>query len=147
MPHKVALALTVLIVLFSLSCGGGSAAPDAAAPVATTPPAQAPGSLIPGSAPGSASDVVKVENQDKGGSGEYMFVPSEFNFKVGQTVTFEVSAETEFHTFTVDELGIDWELDAGETKTFTHTFDRAGSFELVCIPHQVFGMTGVIVVE
>ncbi len=143
MPHKVALALTVLIVLFSLSCGGDSAASDAPAPTAATAPTQAPASSIPG----SASDVVKVENQDIGGSGEYKFVPSEFNFKVGQTVTFDVSAETEFHTFTVDELGIDLELDAGETVTFTHTFDRAGSFELTCIPHQVFGMTGVIVVE
>jgi len=90
---------------------------------------------------------VRVENRDIGGSGEYEFVPDEFNFKVGETVTFEMSAETEYHTFTVDDLGIDEDMDAGETITFTYTFDRAGEFEIICVPHQAFGMTGVIVVE
>ena len=114
---------------------------QAAAPAPDQPQAQA---VAP---PPSAENVVRVENRDIGGSGEYEFVPDEFNFKVGETITFEMSAETEYHTFTVDELGIDEDMDAGETITFSYTFDRAGEFEIICVPHQAFGMTGVIVVE
>ena len=95
----------------------------------------------------TTADVVRVENRDIGGSGEYKFVPADFNFELGESVTFEMSAETEFHTFTVDDLDIDEEMDAGETITFSYTFDRAGTFEIICIPHQAFGMKGVIVVK
>lgn len=56
-------------------------------------------------------------------------------------------AETEFHTFTVDDLGIDMELDSGETKTLTYTFDKAGVYKLICIPHEALGMVGEIVVQ
>lgn len=144
MLYRMALIFAVPVVLLGLSCGGDAPAPTPTAtarpaPQPTQPPAQ------PSAPP--AGDVVRVENQDIGGSGEYIFVPSEFNFEVGQTVTFEMSAETEYHTFTVDDLEIDEEMDAGETITFTYTFDRAGEFEIICIPHQAFGMTGVIVVK
>ena len=81
---------------------------------------------------------MKVENQDTGGTGEYKFVPADFTFKVGDTITFEMSGETEFHTFTVDELGIDEVVDGGETVTFDVTFDKPGQFKLICITHQAF---------
>ena len=86
-------------------------------------------------------------NRDLGGSGEYRFDPAEFRFETGQEVTFALAAETEFHTFTVDELEIDVSIDAGETIPFTFTFNRPGTFELICIPHQNLGMVGEIVVE
>ena len=145
MLYRLALTFAGLAVLFALSCGGDAPAP---APTATVQPATAQPAPPPSqpSAP-PAGDVVRVENQDIGGSGEYKFVPDEFNFELGETVTFKMSAETEFHTFTVDELDIDEEMDAGETITFTYTFNRAGRFEITCIPHQAFGMTGMIVVE
>ena len=145
MLYKMALTFVTLIALFGLSCGGAGSPPPTVAtqptPEPTQPPVQA---AVP---PVAAGDVVKVENQDIGGSGEYKFVPSEFKFEAGQTVTFEMSAETEFHTFTVDDLDIDASMDAGETITFTYTFNRPGTFELICIPHQAFGMKGAIVVE
>ena len=98
-------------------------------------------------APAFGGDVVKVKNLDQGGSGEYKFVPSEYTFEVGETVTFEMSGETEFHTFTVDDLDIDESVDGGQTVTFTVKFDRAGTFKLICIPHEAFGMMGTITVK
>ncbi len=62
-------------------------------------------------------------------------------------MTFALIAETEFHTFTVDDLGIDMELDSGETKTLTYTFDKAGVYKLICIPNEALGMVGEIVVQ
>ena len=142
MLYRIALTFAGLVVLLALSCGGDTPAP---APTATSQSATAQPAPQPTQPP--AGDVVRVENQDIGGSGEYKFVPDEFSFEVGETVTFEMSAETEYHTFTVDDLEIDEDMDAGETIAFSYTFDRAGRFEIICIPHQAFGMTGLIVVE
>ena len=89
--------------------------------------------------------VVKVENRDIGGSGKYEFAPSELAFTLNECVTLELRAETEFHTFTVDDLGIDEGLEAGETVALEFTFDTAGTFDLICLAHP--GMTGTIVVE
>ena len=66
---------------------------------------------------------------------------------MGETVTFQVSAETEFHTFEIDELGISKEMEAGQTIEFEYTFDKAGTFELYCVPHEALGMTGTITVN
>ena len=62
-------------------------------------------------------------------------------------MTFALVAEAEFHTFTVDELDIDVFMEAGETVRYTFTFDKPGTYKLICIPHQALGMTGEIVVE
>ena len=99
------------------------------------------------SGPSAPTGVVRVTNRDAGGSGEYRFDPAELRFEVGQEVTFSLSGETEFHTFTVEELGIDVSLEAGEIVEYTYTFDKPGTFKLTCIPHELLGMTGEIVVE
>ena len=140
--------LTFLVLLFLLvggssACGSNGGEQEAtAAPVVTAieSPAAAPEPSIPDGA-------VKVINRDQSGSGEYRFDPSELTFKVGQEVTFALFAQTEFHTFTVEELGIDVSIDAGTTELFTFEFAKAGTYKLICIPHETLGMTGQIVVE
>ena len=76
-----------------------------------------------------------------------MFDPFEFNFGVGDTITFTLTGESEFHTFTIDELGIDESVEVDEPVTFSVTFDRPGAFQLICIPHELQGMTGTITVQ
>ena len=95
----------------------------------------------------SEKGVVKVLNQDMGGSGSYTFVPNEFIFEKGQNVIFEMTAETEYHTFTVDKLKIDEDINAGETKRFKFDFNETGTFELYCIVHKASGMVGEIIVK
>ena len=90
--------------------------------------------------------IVCVTLDDPGGGGTYAFDPSDFVFRVGDTVTFDLSAETDFHTFTIDDLGIDVEVDGGTTQTLTFTFDKTGTFDLICIPHQAL-MVGTITVQ
>ena len=90
---------------------------------------------------------LSILNQDLAGSGEYAFDPNELTVKVGDCVEFTVTAETEFHTFTVEELGIDEVLNAGETITFEGFFQEPGEFRLICIPHQANGMVGTITVQ
>ena len=76
-----------------------------------------------------------------------MFGPSDFTFDVGETVTFALCAESEFHTFTVDDLGIDVSVDVGSLESLSFTFDQLGTFQLICIPHEALGMTGTITVQ
>ena len=149
MPGGLKLSVVPLLAvgLIAAACGGEGDSGDASAPTTVpAPTVAAPAPAAGQPAPSTGGRVVRIENQDKGGSGVYQFVPSELNFKVGDTVIFEITAETEFHTFTVDDLGIDVSLEAGETVSYTHTFDKAGAFKLLCIPHETFGMTGTITV-
>ena len=135
--------MIVILVSGLAACGSnGGEQERAGSPVATATraPTAAPQPSIPEGA-------VRVINRDQGGSGEYRFDPSEFTFKVGQEVTFALVAETEFHTFTVDELDIDVSMDAGQTVLFTFEFAKAGTYKLTCIPHETLGMVGEIVVE
>ena len=83
---------------------------------------------------------VKVINQDPSGSGKYAFEPAELLFSAGDKVEFTLKSETEFHTFTVDDLGIDEALGAGEEKVFMFTFNKIGKYDLVCLSHpQMIG--------
>ena len=134
MPRRLA-ALILLATLTSVAlvaCGSDPEPAPTAAPTAT--PSQPPGGTV-------------VSLQDPGGSGSYIFSPSEFTFSVGETVTFTLTSENEFHTFTVDDLGIDQDVNAGETVTLTFTFDTPGTFQLICLPHEVLGMVGTITVQ
>jgi len=146
------LVATLLFILIpaAITCGGG----DDESPTATTqptsppPPPSAPTVPPPSSAtitsgpPPSGTPVTSI-NRDVGGN--YSFEPDEFTFKVGDIVAFTLESETEFHTFTVDELDIDVELDGGTSEVFTFTFDKAGTFELICLVHPQ--MTGTITVK
>ena len=90
---------------------------------------------------------VDVNMEDPGKSGEYVYDPSEFTFERGEQVTLVMTSEGEFHTFTVPDLEIDVHVDAWKSKALTYTFDMPGTYELVCIPHETLGMTGVITVR
>ena len=148
------LVLVVLSAAIAAACGGGgedptpdsgrrSPSPPPAAPQATaTPPADS-GSNGPD--PAGGGKPITVVNEDVGGSGAYAFNPSSLSFSVGEAVTFTLTAETEFHTFTVEDLDIDQSLEAGETQKFNFTFDKAGTFSLICLAHPQ--MTGTITVQ
>lgn len=142
--------VAALIVLALAGCGGGG---GKKAETTTTSPTSAPQrvaatpTVAPSISTGQGPRVVKVTNHDVAGSGAYRFEPKDFVFKIGEAVTFQVTAESEFHTFTVDELGIDLALDPGKTVEKTFTFSRAGSFKLYCIPHQALGMVGTFTVQ
>ena len=126
-PRVVALLLTVAMVIVVVACGVSS---------------------------GQGTEEIRifglrleVNMEDPGKSGEYVYDPAEFTFERGQQVTFFMTSEGEFHTFTVPDLDIDVHVDAWKTKALTFTFDMPGTYELVCTPHETLGMTGVITVR
>ncbi len=79
----------------------------------------------------------------------YVFEPGALRFEVGDAVEFRLLSVDEAHTFTVNDLGINWIVpkeEAPQAQTFT--FDRAGTFKLICIipGHEGSGMVGTITV-
>ncbi len=142
--RKLTLVIAMMVFVALLAACGSSGDDGDGDSAAAPPPAAPPPAAA---APDIPAGAIQVTNRDQGGSGKYEFSPKEFKFSVGQEVTFALTSETEFHTFSVDELSIDQTIDPGETKLFTTTFDKAGTYPLYCIPHQALGMTGEIVVE
>ena len=65
----------------------------------------------------------------------------------GEKITFKITSETEFHTFTIDELDLYETADAGESYEFTITFETAGTYRLYCVPHETLGMIGEVIVQ
>jgi plastocyanin len=51
------------------------------------------------------------------------------------------------HTFTVEKLGIDAEIQPGEEKTITVKPNQPGTYELICRYHFQEGMVGKVIVK
>ncbi|MFJ7941644.1 cupredoxin domain-containing protein [Peribacillus sp. NPDC096622] len=51
------------------------------------------------------------------------------------------------HTFTVEKLGIDAEVQPGKEKTITVQPKQPGTYELICRYHFQEGMVGKVIVE
>lgn len=166
MPRNAALPIVVAISLMILAgCAASSGTSAIAFPDSPPPPGPAPANLVALSmasyVTGDAAPIVEttlappdpegtqveVRLRDEAGSGAYLFDPGELTFSVGDSINFVIESETEFHTFTVEDLGIDAASDAGESVEFNFKFDRAGTFQLVCIPHETQGMVGTITVQ
>ncbi len=82
-----------------------------------------------------------------GNSDNYVYEPANLTFAVGETITFKITSESEFHTFTIDELDIYETADGGESFEFTVTFETPGTYKLYCVPHETLGMIGEVVVQ
>ncbi len=166
LPRKAALPLVAAVLLIILAgCGASSVTSPISFPDSPPPPGPAPANLVALSmasyVTGDAAPIVEatlappdpegtqvdVRLRDEAGSGSYLFDPGELTFNVGDSINFVIESETEFHTFTVEELGIDAASDAGDPVAFNFKFDRAGTFQLICIPHESQGMVGAITVQ
>lgn len=154
----------LLLALFLAACGSDDPAPPTGVDSPAPPEAASAGvikaasqTVVGTETEGSAETAAQgdcedgtlrtVALQDPAGSGEYIFDPSELSFKKGECVSFTFTSETEFHTFTVEGLDLDVSVDGGASENVAFTFDAAGEYELVCVPHELLGMVGTITVS
>lgn len=154
----VAILSTLAVVI---ACGENTPPKGSHEPVkpAAVPAAQQPSTAPPSAAPvtssgtssssstSSAAADVELAVTLKDENGDYAYDPEEITVDAGQTVKFALTSQGEFHTFTVDDLDIDLEVEAGDTQSLTFTFDEPGSYDLICIPHESLGMVGKIIVQ
>ena len=133
--------LLIAVTLIAAGCNGGSE--PTATP--TTPPATptpTPSSTEPTQPSGTGELLSVVHGEDP-----YVFIPDTLDLELGKTYTLDFNVPTEFHTFTVPELGIDIFINAGEKVTEDITINQAGEFELICTPHLTLGMVGTVTVS
>ena len=119
-------ALPLVLVLFAASCGEED-------PAATWRSAD----VLPGE-----NLAVDVELRN------YAFSPRKFEVRQGETIEFTLDSIDILHSFTVEDLDIDWHLNKNDMLTEEFTFNQSGEYRLICIipGHEVLGMRGTIVV-
>ncbi len=77
----------------------------------------------------------------------YKFEPSSITVKKGEKIKLILTSKDIYHTFTVDELGINIEVFPGQTVTKEIVPNKSGTFKLYCVPHESLGMVGEFSVE
>lgn len=79
----------------------------------------------------------------------YTFDPAQFEVKVGEKITLEVTSQDADHTFTIDELNINQVISAGKKATIEFTPQKAGEYIYYSntIEDKGKGMTGKLVVK
>lgn len=155
MLKRLVLSAPILGLLMLAIAACGSEPMAMAPPERFSPPPPPPAPVAaedlatptPGPNGSGGGTPVTVDLLDNDGRGPYAYEPADFVFSVGETVTFTLTSEAVYHTFTIDGTSVDLDVDVGEVVTHTYTFDEAGTFDLICIPHELNGMVGVITVQ
>ena len=153
---KLAILTLVSCAIFSVILACGQPAPTEPSKVTiqrASPPIPPPAPTVaPNDTNGDATEVLvgtplTIRLNDNGGAGPFSYDPLDLTFSNGEIVNFTLIGEAAFHTFTVSDLDIDVEIEAGETVGLDLVFDVPGTYELICIPHEALGMAGTITVQ
>jgi plastocyanin len=76
------------------------------------------------------------------------FNPKVITIPNGRTTTLILkNTGKKEHTFTVEKLRIDAEVQPGQEKTITVKADKPGTYELICRYHFQEGMVGQVIVK
>jgi len=93
------------------------------------------------------SDVVRQKTIEIQLNDDY-FNPETITIPSGKTTTLILKNEGQKeHTFTVEKLGIDAEVQPGKEKTITVKPQNSGTYELICRYHFNSGMVGKVIVK
>jgi plastocyanin len=142
LPVRRGLTVLVLLVsgaLIAAGCGGGSndsgSGGGSASPATTAAPS--PTTAAPDDNGGGAAGATqaKIEN--------FAFDPKQLTAKVGESVSWKNDDGTT-HTVTADDGSFD-SGNLASDKTFSQTFDQAGTFKYHCALHA--SMIGTVVVS
>ena len=149
----VAAILVATVAIAAIACGQPAPTdPSVTIIQRASPPIPAPApTSVPGEGGGAEEAIVgtpfTVNMIDNGGVGPMSYDPTDLTFAVGEGVNFTFIAEAAFHTFTVNDLDINVEVNAGETAGFDYVFQEPGTYSLTCVPHEALGMVGTITVQ
>ena len=150
---SVAAILAVAVTIAAIACGQPAPTePSVTIIQRASPPIPAPAPTKAPDDEGAAAEAivgtpVTVNMIDNGGAGPMAYDPTDFTFSVGEGVNFTFIAEAAFHTFTINDLDINVEVNAGETVGFDFIFEDPGTYDLICVPHEALGMVGTITVQ
>lgn len=145
MPNKLGISflMVLTVLMFTAACGGGEQAPAPTPIISSNALASPTATTAPAANAAAVGEIVKVGLKEN----PYVFAPVTYSFEKGKTYTLDFEAPGEFHTFTVEELGINIFINANEAIQQSITPSLVGSFNLVCVPHETSGMLGTVTVS
>jgi plastocyanin len=131
------------LALFAFGCGDSSSSNSTTNGAAQGPPVSLPGTVQDhGTKDIGTATTVAVEMDDT------YFDPTFIKAKPGATVTVNLSNEGQMpHTFTIDDHGVDQEVDPGKKATVTVTMPPSGDLVFYCRFHRDSGMQGAFSVS
>jgi plastocyanin len=156
-PGRI-VALLLLVGLIGAGCSSKKTTTQPTTPAVTTPAVTTPtetsessettGTITIGSDTANdkgmqtvSGDEIKVEVNS------FYFEPTVLQGTAGAQVTIELdNASTTLHNFTLEDQGIDQDIQAGEDQTVTVTFPSTGFLEFFCKYHRASGMVGELIV-
>ena len=97
-----------------------------------------------GSSPTRPKDgVVRLEAET------FRYSPNDILLRPGESAVFEITSMDVGHTFTIDDLGLNSEIAAGQTITVELTATEEKTYTFYCaVPgHREQGMEGVVIVS
>lgn len=124
-PLAAALATAALLTLGA--CGGGDDTPPAGNGATTNPP--------------GGGSAVQLEAKDNA------FAPKDLAVSAGTVTVVMRNTGVALHGFTAKDLGVDKDVKAGESVTFTFTAATPGTFKYTCKYHETVGMIGNVIVS
>ncbi|WIY59196.1 cupredoxin domain-containing protein [Bacillus arachidis] len=120
--------LVILLAIFIVVTNTGSLSVFAESSVVTQPV--------------ESVEMIEVELND-----DY-FNPNVITIPIGRTTTLILKNKgKKEHTFTVEKLKIDAEIQPGKEKTITVKPNETGTYELICRYHFQKGMDGKVIVK
>lgn len=140
------LAIVSLMAVVLAACGGGAAPTATARPAATTAP-----KATTAPATGAADYTIAMLGN---ASGSYHFDIKDLSLTAGKSYTVKVTSDAELHTWSIKDPNTPGKYlaDSGfvapnQSATVQFTAPAAGTYDLVCIPHEALGMKGTITVK
>ncbi|MFJ7826148.1 cupredoxin domain-containing protein [Psychrobacillus sp. NPDC096623] len=107
-----------------------------------------PGSLSVFAESGVVTQPIESEKAIEVELNNNYFNPKVITIPNGRTTTLILKNKgTKKHTFTVEELGIDAEIQPGTEKTITVNPIKSRTYNLICRYHFQEGMVGKVIVE
>jgi plastocyanin len=154
MSTRLRIGLTVLLLVFvagslsAIACGSSSSKSNTPTPGKTAAPAatatKAPqGTATAGTTPAGTTPTAGATAQSTSVAiKDFEFGPATITIKVGDTVTWTNNGPS-LHTVTADDGSFDsGNVDVG--KTFSHTFQSAGTFAYHCTIHPFMKATVIV---
>lgn len=129
--------------LVAFGCGDSSSSTSTTNAASSSPPVSLAGKVEDhGTKDLGSATVVAVE------MGDTYFDPTFIKAKPGEVVTVNLSNEGQMpHTFTIDDHGVDQEVDPGQKATVTVTMPASGDLVFYCRFHRASGMQGAFTVS
>jgi plastocyanin len=138
---RIVVAGTLALGLLAAACGGGGGGGGST----TSPPAGGGGTVEIGGeqANDHGSEDVSGASRLELEADDFYFAPTILRGTAGERLSIEVVNEgNAAHTFTIDEQGIDEELQPGGSATVEVTFPDSGTLVFYCRFHRSQGMLG-----